>query len=126
MNTVKTTAGDHGWQRKQMIEYATFTPEDKAQIVQCRGTHNRLGFAYQIAFARLMNRFPAQQPLEIIQGVLDFVGVQLGLRQAKLSSMLNEGGTQAKRNSDHIRYAGGAIWYTGSGGIGDRSDTEGF
>ena len=54
MNTMKTTAGDHSWPRNQMIEYATLTPEDKAQIVQCRGTHNRLGFAYQIAFARLM------------------------------------------------------------------------
>ncbi len=79
MNTVRTTTVEHGWPRKQMIEYATLTPEDKAQIAQCRGTHNRLGFAYQIAFARLTNRFPAQQPLEIIQEVLDFVGVQLGI-----------------------------------------------
>ena len=71
MNTVKTTAGDHGWQRKQMIEYATFTPEDKAQIAQCRGTHNRLGFAYQIAFARLMNRFPLEfRVCRQISGVL--------------------------------------------------------
>jgi hypothetical protein len=84
MNTVKTTAGDHGWPRKQMIEYATLTPEDKAQIAQCRGTHNRLGFAYQIAFVRLMNRFPAQQPLEIIQEVLDFVGVQLGIETSQI------------------------------------------
>lgn len=84
MNTVKTTAVDHGWPRKQMIEYATITPEDKAQIAQCRGTHNRLGCAYQIAFARLINRFPAQQPLEIIQEVLDFVGVQLGIEASQI------------------------------------------
>ncbi len=79
MNTVKTTAGDNGWPQKQMIEYGTLTLEDKVQIAQCRGTHNHLGFAYQIAFVRLMNRFPAQQPLELIQEVLDFVGVQLGI-----------------------------------------------
>ena len=84
MNTVKTTAVDPGWPRKQMIEYATLTPEDKAQIAQCRWTQNRLGYAYQIAFAKLINRFPAQQPLEIIQEVLDFVGVQLGIETSQI------------------------------------------
>lgn len=79
MNTVKTTTVDHVWPQKQIVEHATLTQEDKAQIAQCRGTYNRLGFAYQIAFARVMNRLPAQQPLEIIKEVLDFVGVQLGI-----------------------------------------------
>jgi hypothetical protein len=31
------------------------------EVAKCRRDHNRLGFAYQIGFARLFNRFPAQQ-----------------------------------------------------------------
>jgi hypothetical protein len=48
---------------EQLIEYATLTPDDLAQVDLCRRPPNRLGFAYQIAFVRLTNRFPAQQPL---------------------------------------------------------------
>lgn len=84
MNIVKTTILDHVWPQKQIVEHATLTPEDKAQIAQCRGTYNRLGFAYQIAFAKVMNRFPAQQPLEIIKEVIDFVGVQLGIDASQI------------------------------------------
>ena len=36
------------------------------EILQRRRDHNRLGFAYQMAFVRLVNRFPAQQPLEVL------------------------------------------------------------
>jgi hypothetical protein len=43
------------------------------EVAKCRRDHNRLGFAYQIGFARLFNRFPAQQPLEINDELLSFV-----------------------------------------------------
>jgi hypothetical protein len=33
------------------------------QLGKCRRPHNRLGFAYQVAFVRLFDRFPQQQPL---------------------------------------------------------------
>ncbi|MBD3183549.1 DUF4158 domain-containing protein [Candidatus Poribacteria bacterium] len=69
-----------------MIEYATLTPEDKTQIVQCRGIHNRLGFAYQIAFARLMNSFPAQQPFEIIQGRSDGLSCSRALETSQVEN----------------------------------------
>ena len=42
------------------------------EVAKCRREHNRLGFAYQIGFARLFNRFPAQQPLEINNELLSF------------------------------------------------------
>ena len=44
-----------------------------------RRAHNRLGFAYQLAFIRLANRFPAQQPFELDEELLTFVSLQLDL-----------------------------------------------
>ena len=65
------------YSHQELIEHATLTEEDIGQIQQCRRSHNRLGFAYQIGFARLKNRFPEQQPFESIPDLLTFVGVQL-------------------------------------------------
>jgi hypothetical protein len=56
---------------------AQFSPEDIVRIMKCRGEHNRLGFAYQLAFVRTFNRFPAQEPLEIEEDILTFSSVQL-------------------------------------------------
>jgi hypothetical protein len=41
--------------------------------------HNRLGFAYQVAFVRLFNSFPQQQPFELFEEVVYFSAAQLGL-----------------------------------------------
>ena len=43
-----------------------------------RGSHNRLGFAYQVAFVRVPGRFPQQAPLEIDGEILRFAALQLG------------------------------------------------
>ncbi len=43
-----------------------------------RGPHNRLGFAYQVAFVRVLGRFPQQAPLEIDGEILRFAALQLG------------------------------------------------
>src|SRR5262249_50389621 len=56
-----------------------FTPTDQAQIAHCRGAHNRLGFAYQLGFLRLTGRFPAQQPLELLDDLLVFVAQEVAL-----------------------------------------------
>lgn len=48
-----------------------------AEINTRRQVHTRLGFAYQLAFVRLTHQFPVQQPLEIIDELLTYVGVQL-------------------------------------------------
>jgi hypothetical protein len=65
--------------RELIAVRAMFTPADHAQIALCRGTHNRLGFAYQMAFLRLTGRFPNQQPLELLPDVLAFVASELAL-----------------------------------------------
>ena len=48
-----------------------------AEVEKCRRDHNRLGFAYQVAFVRLFSLFPAQQPLEICDELLNFVAMQM-------------------------------------------------
>jgi hypothetical protein len=62
---------------EQSLPQAQFSAEDITRIMQCRGEHNRLGFAYQLAFVRFFNRFPAQEPLEIEEDILTFTSVQL-------------------------------------------------
>ena len=42
------------------------------------GRHNRLGFAYPVAFVRVPGRFPQQAPLEIDGEILRFAALQLG------------------------------------------------
>ena len=47
--------------RDQLKRAASLTEEDFAQLGKCRRPHNRFGFAYQVAFVRLFDRFPQQQ-----------------------------------------------------------------
>ena len=65
------------YSREQLIEYASLTVEDLSKVRECRRVHNQLGFAYQVGFVRLLNRFPTQQPFEILDELLTFTGVQL-------------------------------------------------
>jgi hypothetical protein len=71
--------------RGQMIREASLTETDRVEIAKCRRDHNRLGFAYQVGFVRLFHRFPAQQPLEVCDELLNFVSLQLGLDEARIS-----------------------------------------
>jgi hypothetical protein len=63
----------------EIVREAKFSPEDMTEIQMRRQDHTRLGFAYQLAFVRLAQRFPAQQPLEIIDDLLIYVSVQLDI-----------------------------------------------
>jgi hypothetical protein len=65
--------------RAQLTEYAALTADDLTFVQQCRGSANRLGCAYQIAFVRLTNRFPTQQPLELIEELLAYAGAQVDI-----------------------------------------------
>ncbi len=67
------------YSRRQLAERAKLTEGDLTAVDRCRQDHNRLGFAYQLGFVRLLNRFPKQEPLELIDELLTFTSVQLGL-----------------------------------------------
>ena len=83
--------------RAQLIYQATLTEADLAEVANCRRDHNRLGFAYQLAFVRLFHGFPTQQPLEICEELLSFIALQL-----RLDTTLIEGyATRQPTVSDH-------------------------
>ena len=64
--------------RPRLIRDGTLLEEDRREIRHRRRGHNRLGFAYQIAFVRVLGRFPRQEPLEIDEEILRFAALQLG------------------------------------------------
>src|SRR6202035_3499079 len=65
--------------REQLKRAASLTEEDFVQLGKCRRPHNRLGFAYQVALVRLFDRFPQQQPFELLEELVCFSAGQLGL-----------------------------------------------
>jgi len=75
----------HNYSHEQLTSLAKFVREDIKQINLCRRQHNRLGFGYQLSFVRLLNRFPVQQPLEILNDILNFVSIQLNIPSERIS-----------------------------------------
>ena len=62
--------------RSQLIRELSLTRTDQMEISKRRGDPQRLGFAYQLGFVRVFQRFPVQQPLEICEELLSFVALQ--------------------------------------------------
>ena len=63
---------------REIADRYTFTPPDLDLIAQCRGEHNRLGFAIQIGFLRYPGRawIPSESVrLAMLQFIADKVGV---------------------------------------------------
>jgi len=72
--------------KETLIVETTFSEKDLILIYKCRRKHNRLGFAYQLSFVRLYNRFPTQKLLEIDTAILQYTSLQLGLNIELISS----------------------------------------
>ena len=89
--------------RGQMIREASLTEADLAEVAKCRRDHNRLGFAYQIGFVRLFNRFPAQQPLEICDELLSFVATQLNIDATGIDGYAARQHTVSDHQNTHSR-----------------------
>lgn len=87
---------------EQILRVAQFSPADLAEIQQRRRAHNQLGFAYQLAFVRLANRFPSQQPLEIHEELLTFVSVQLAI-PAQLLPVYTQRQSTLSEHQERIR-----------------------
>jgi Domain of unknown function (DUF4158) len=64
--------------RTELFQYFTFSPEDRQEILQCRGDHNRIGFALLLGGVRLMGRFPLDFSL-VPRSLLTHVCEQLKL-----------------------------------------------
>jgi len=70
----------------ELVRIAKFSAGDLERIQQCRHSHTRLGFAYQMAFVRLTSRFPTQHSLEVVDEILTYVSVQLGVPPAEIQA----------------------------------------
>jgi hypothetical protein len=83
------------------------TEEDFVQLGRCRRPHNRLGFAYQVAFVRLFNRFPQQpfDPFELLEKLVCFSAAQLGLDAELIELYRKRQPTQARTREQVIEAA---------------------
>ena len=66
-----------------------------------QGHHNQLGFAYQIAFVRVLGRFPQQAPLEIDGEILRFAALQLGAAAETIHAYARRQQTVSKHQQAH-------------------------
>ena len=57
-------ASDPYLSRPRLIRDASFIEAGRREIARRRGRHNRLGFAYQVAFVRVLGRFALDEPRE--------------------------------------------------------------
>lgn len=68
----------------QITAKAAFSAWDRRRVEACRLAHTQLRLAYQMAFVRLVGRFPTQQPLEVVDEILDFVSMEFELEPQEL------------------------------------------
>jgi TnpA family transposase len=92
------------YNRKQLATLARFSDQDLVIIRQRRRAYNQLGFAYQLAFVRLLNRFPIQEPLEINQEILAFVSLQSGVPEQELQQYQHRQATISEHQELIRRY----------------------
>ncbi len=78
----------HLYTHQQLLSIAKLSQADLKMIGQCRRDHTRLGFAYQLGFVSLANRFPAQRPFEIDDELLTFIGIQLDIPSSLIQAYL--------------------------------------
>ena len=78
------TMNENSFSHQQLIQQASLTNEDLMQVAKCRRNYNRIGFGYQVGFVRLKNRFPIQQPFEIISELLTFTSIQLSIDSGEI------------------------------------------
>lgn len=63
----------------QIVAHAQFSLEDLDLIEKRRDTATQLGFAYQLAFVKIAQRFPIRDPFEIEPNLLAYISLQLDI-----------------------------------------------
>lgn len=97
----------NNYTREQLLVLAKLTTEDLEEIEQRRRDHNRLGFAYQLAFIRVYNRFPIQRPsFEIDHELLIFVGLQLDISAGEIEHYHTRQPTLSRHQEELRLYLG--------------------
>ena len=100
------------YSRRELTRDAALTPADFEQIKRRRGDANRLGFAYQIGFVRLLNRFPAQQPFELIDELLSFTAIQINGEPERINDYARRQHTVSDHQSIVRKHLGLALLET--------------
>lgn len=88
----------------QIAAKAAFSKPDRKQVHACRRSFNQLGFAYQMAFVRLMGRFPEQDPLERLPEILDFVAMEFELESQELNAYAARQATLSQHAGRLVKY----------------------
>ena len=91
---------------EELVREAQFNAEDLTEIAKRRRDNNRLGFAYQLAFVRLTQRFPEQQPLEIVDELLTYVSLQIGIPSEAIEDYQVRQPTLTEHRSAILNYLG--------------------
>ena len=92
--------------RHYLAQRATLDAVDLAEVQSCRRAHNQLGFAYQVGFVRLLNRFPKQEPFEVLDELLLFTGMQLGVDSTLIEDYRRRRQTISEHQQRIARYRG--------------------
>ena len=70
--------------QRSLIEYGTFNAGNLEQINRCRGAYNKLGFAYQLIFIKLLHYLPRIKPFEVVEEILIYAALQLEINTAEI------------------------------------------
>ena len=92
--------------RHHLAQRATLDAVDLAEVQGCRRAHNQLGFAYQVGFVRLLNHFPKQEPFEVLDELLLFTGMQLGVDSTLIEEYRRRRQTISEHQQRIARYRG--------------------
>ena len=92
--------------RHYLAKQAALDAVDLAEVQGCRRAHNQLSFAYQVGFVRLLNRFPKQEPFEVLDELLLFTGMQLGVDSTLIEEYRRRRQTISEHQQRIARYRG--------------------
>ena len=92
--------------KQQLVQETALSDADMAQVQQCQRDHNRLGFAYQLGFVRLLNRFPTQLPFEILEELLAYISTQVALPAVLISAYQQRQQTISEHQQHIAAYLG--------------------
>ena len=76
------------------------------EIQKRRRDNNQLGFVYQLAFVRLANCFPAQQPFEIAEDLLAYISMQIEVPMENIETYQHRRQTLSEHRVAILAYLG--------------------